>query len=279
MPTTRSCIGAVVPLLALLAACQNETALSPTSGDPTLKVAPTTANSNGPVWVQGSFTLTLTIAEGNAGVNKHPQQKGTCKDADGNINQDPTQNTFWYAPGNPEQVTAAKFCQDTSGGPVQETIQCTVDATGLPGTYAFGTGGQGFPVGNQLTNNENMNFHSDLIPQQLDQFVHYGASTKKGQKGNTTGKDETAFTFSCEDGTVGDAYIDLSGFNAVGVNLFGHGTRPSGTLDRWLDVANGGNGIDVNMYATGDGPYTQGEQVGTGTLTSLYWLYRSRVAS
>jgi hypothetical protein len=256
--------------LGLLAACQSETAVSPSE---TTSFAKTSINANGPVWVLGTFTLTIQISSGDAGVNKHPQGLGHCAQADGTVSGEPADNTTWFAPGN-GQATGAPFCQATTPE-TTSTVICAINPTGLPGTYAFGTGGQGAPVGNQTANNENMNFHSDLIPQQLDQFVHFGAVTQKGQKGNTTAKDETAFTFTCDDGTVGDAYIALAGFNATGANLFGKGTQPGGS-DRWLDVS---AGTDVNMYATGDGPYTQGAKVGTGTLTSLYWRYRSRVAS
>jgi hypothetical protein len=269
---TRSCIRFAVPLLGLLMACQDETALSPSD---TPSLVKTSINPNGPVWVLGTFTLTIQISAGDAGENKHPQGLGHCAQQDGTVSNDPADNIYWFAPGNPTQVTGAPFCQ-ASQDPVSHTVTCTIDNAGLPATYAFGTGGQGIPSGNQTSNNENLNFHSDLIPQQLDQFVHYQAPTLKGKKGNTTGKDETAFTFTCDDGTVGDAYIALDGFNAPGTNLFGRGTQPAGS-DRWLDVSS--SGIAVNMYASGDGPYTQGDQVGTGTLTSLYWLYRSRVGS
>jgi len=123
----------------------------------------------------------------------------------------------------------------------------------------------------QIANNENINFHSDLIPEALDQFVHYGAPTKKGQKGITLAKDETAFTFSCTDGTVGDAYISLDNFNNYVGNLF----TGTGVGDRRLKVE-AVSGIDVYMYASGDGPYTQGDVVGTGVLDDLYWYFRSR---
>jgi hypothetical protein len=265
-------------LLAVIAACSADSALSPEAG---LEAkggngggpapATTDVNVNGPVWVLGTFDFEITFQEGDPGENAHPQGKGECRDVEGNVNANTELNIVWYNSEGHE--TGAPFC--AGGDSTTGNIECSIDATGLPATYAFGTGGMGAPDGNQLTNNENINFHSDLIPQQLDQFVHYGAVTKKGQRGNTTGKDWTAFTFTCGDGSEGDGYIDLSDFNALNTNLFGKGAQPAGS-DRWLDVS---GGITVHMYATGEGPFSDppDDAVGEGELTSMYWLFRSRI--
>jgi hypothetical protein len=258
-------VAASLSLLALAACSESRNEVTSPDLDVAYGKSPTpTYNPNGPVWVLGDFTLTINLPGADVGVNQHPQGKGACGDS--NLGEDPA---VWYSQGS-HQPTGAPFC--AGGEATVVSLACHVDATGLPATYAFGTGGGGAPAQDQTANNENINFHSELIPQNIEQFAHFGAPTKKGQKGVTLAKDQTAFTFSCDDGSTGDAYVSLDNFNNFVGNLF----TGEGVGDRRLKVELLG-GVDVLMYATGDGPYTSGALVGTGDLVNLYWNFRSRL--
>jgi hypothetical protein len=258
-----------------LAAC-SETTQDVTSPDfqiSAIKNPTPTFNPNGPVWVHGDFALSFTIS-GTAGINAHPQGLGRCGDPNATPAEDAN---VWYQPGS-DKATNAPFCSGGSGITVAST--CHIDEDGLPATYAFGTGGQGAPVADQTTTNENINFHSNLIQQDTAQFVHYGAPTKTLKKGITTSKSWTAFTFTCDNDNVGDGYINLSLWNPYTGNLFRSGEV--NVADRKLVNSQINPTVDdVFLYGAGEGP--EGVTTGaTGTyfasakMGDLSWFYRSR---
>lgn len=231
-----------------------------------------TLNPNGPVWVLGDLTVDVEISGSfDPGNNSHPQHKGTCRNDEG-VETGTAADTVWYNDSN--HATGAAFCSGSSG--IAATQQCSVDSASLPATYAFGTGGQGVPAETQSSSNENINFHSELITQDSAQFVHYTAPTRRNPQGLTTGKSYTAFSMTCDDESQYDGYISLYAFNDYAGNLF----SGAGPGDRALDVG-AVDQIDVVMFATGEGPAdistgTADDPFGTGTLTQLYWNFRSR---
>jgi hypothetical protein len=196
---------AFLPLAALvvsLAACtETPTALVPDDAVFSLDV-PT---GNGPVYVFGTYQLVLQGGLG-AGVNAHPQGKGTCRMSNGNINTGNTsQNTTWY--NEPGHKTSAPFCRGTGAG---ATITCTT--AGIPATYAFG--GQGKPGADaQSASNEVLNFVA-----QEGAWVHYHHNSNATEALGSL--DNLAFT--CSDNTVpgGSINLALSLYAAIDSNSF-----------------------------------------------------------
>lgn len=261
---------AAIGALAVIA-CTDAATRDVTSPDLSIRATknPTpTNNPNGPVWVLGNLDLNLGIEGTVPGENAHPQGKGTCRDENGNIGDSPT-DTIWY--NDKGHATGNPFCKGSTG--IASTFtNCEVTSTSLPATYSLGGGGStGYPVDPQTSANENLNFHSDLIPVDTAQFIHYAAPTKKGLKGVTTAKSQTAFSFSCTEADF-DGYVALGDLDGSSGNLFSSSGDPAGTRHVNLN-----GGLAVSVYATGDGPYTAGDLVGTGTLTSMYWAFRSRL--
>jgi hypothetical protein len=235
---------AFLPLAALVfaAACAD----TPTASAPAVVALNTDGNSNGPTYVLGTFDLTIQGVP--AGVNQHPEGKGGCRDASGTVNENPLLNTVWY--NEQGKKTSAKFCEGSStdggSGTPGSTVGCTIN--GIPATYAAG--------GNDpdRAGNENLNFLTDVAGDDvLDFYVHY-----KNNSSNTIGAGSVNFTFACTDGRSGAGSLALTQFSAA-TNLFSAG--PAG--DRQLDT-------------TGKTVFTG---FGEGNLTSLYWVYRSRVGT
>jgi hypothetical protein len=202
---------------------------------------------NGPVWVR----LTFTIA-GNggtpAGVNQHPQGKGDCRQANGEVSGTATENTVWFNENG--RKTNSKFCEGSTGEGVAGL--CIADA--IPATYAAAGNTPG-------SGNENLNFFSDEEGDDvLDQFVHY-----KANKDWTDAVGAITFDFTCNgNGTEGEGSLALDQFataNPDGGNAF----EPGPPGDWQLDLELGSTTAEVT---TG---------LGTGTVTGLSWVFRSRV--
>jgi hypothetical protein len=222
-----------------------------------------TYNPNGPVWVSGQFSLNTDYQiEGTApGINAHPQGFGFCADEFG-VPGNSAVDTVWY--NNPNHPTNAPFCKGSVVSVASVTL-CSVDAAGLPATYAYAGGGNtGYPPSTQTGTNENINFHSDSVAQSIDQFVHY-----QGKANATTGKSYTIFTFSCDDGvTFGQARIDLSQFNGAG-NRF----SAFASIDSRKISLPGGALIQIDV-SDPSGGNTLGTTVG---MSELSWVFRSRL--
>lgn len=225
-------------------------------------------NPNGPTWILGTFELqaSFDIVGTAPGVNSHPQGLGTCRNESGDIAPlaGGAEYSIWYNKQGHE--TSAKHCQGEEGTSVSDVLTCTIDPDGLPATYAFSTGGQGAPNDNGETQtkvNENLNFHSNLLPPEATQFVHY-----QGNKRLTTNaKDSTVFVFTCGEGASaiqGEGTIDLT-LLAGPSNIF----KYLG-VDR-RQIQSDGAAVDAS---------NAGGSLGVGELTGdLHWLYRSRIAT
>lgn len=194
---------------------------------------------NGPVWVQLTLEVELGVPPG---VNQHPQGKGSCRQANGDVSGNTSDNTVWFNDQG-RRNTAAKFCEGSSG----DVVECT--ASPIPATYAANANDPG-------TGNENLNFFTDEEEDVLDRFVHYKANADW-----TEGKGSVDFTFTCDnedDGTGSLALDQFSTTNPDGGNMFTAG--PPG--DWQLNVAG-------NPVVTTD--------LGEGDVTGLHWDFRSRV--
>jgi hypothetical protein len=222
-----------------------------------------TYNPNGPVWVSGQFELNASydVSGSAAGINAQPQGFGFCGDENG-VAGNSEADTVWF--NNPNHPTNAPFCKGTAIH-VSSVTLCTVDATGLPATYAYASGGNtGYPPATQTGTNENINFHSDSVAQSIDQFVHY-----QGKQNATTAKSYTILTFSCDDGvTFGQARIDLTQFNGSG-NRFSAFT----SIDSRKISLPGGALIQIDV-SDPSGGNTLGTTAG---MSELSWVFRSRL--
>jgi hypothetical protein len=200
-------------------------------------------NYNGPTWVLGEFALTIEgVGESfDPGENAHPQGKGTCKDGTGEVNGDKSLNVIWHAPGNDRADTSAKFCagSEEDGEPI--VLTCTIDAPGIPATYAANGNSPG-------RGNENLNFVTDG---DVDLFVHY-----KDNSNSTDAAGILELAYSCDLGVEGSASIDLGDWAGPG-NLF---------IDR--DAESRQLKVEGHTVVT---------DLGDGALKNLYWTFRSRV--
>jgi len=201
---------------------------------------------NGPTYVLGGFSLTVE-GSGEAfepGANAHPQGLGECRDESGDVNEIKALNTVWHGPGQSGADTSAKFCEGTEGDAEPLVLACTIDAPGIPATYAA-------QANNPGEGNENLNFLTDEEGDVDDQFVHYNS-----QHNETSAKGDVEFAYSCESEVTGVATIDLSLWNVAG-SVFVERDEDS----RQLEI---------------DGQ-TVGTDLGDGEMESLYWVFRSRV--
>jgi hypothetical protein len=186
-------------LVASVAAC----AETPTGAISPVDIAlseTTVPTASGPVWVIGHFELEIGIGGNDAGVNKHPQEKGSCHNAEG-VEGSGEGFTFWHAPGASEATTGAKFCQETTAGDTQ-SVTCETDP--IAATYAFG--GEGAPQDvDPLVNNENLNF-TDLEWLEEGVFVHFNASRQRYKRQGTL--EDVGYT--CDLDISGETEINLA---------------------------------------------------------------------
>jgi hypothetical protein len=159
----------------------------------------TVPTANGPVWVIGYFAIG-GAGGGLAGVNKHPQGFGSCRDEEGHLPElsDDLENfIFWHAPNG--QRTSAKFCRGSDG--TTGTVACTTDS--IPATYAFG-GASAPDTDANAGGNENLNFTGVEWGEQ-GVFVHYNSSRDRYKRQGTLTVD-----YSCLDNSSGTATIHFS---------------------------------------------------------------------
>lgn len=238
-----------------LAACSKDTGNSATNPDLNISLTKSTpaVTVSGPVWVTAVFELQQGSSVTAPGVNAHPQGTGQCRDANGNVSGTTANNTVWYNPQG--QKTGAHFCEGGTTS-VPTTVICTFDP--IPATYAFGS--NGIPTGS--TANENLNFLTDVLTQASDLFVHYNKQHNVSTaQGTVEGADLTGWPYTCDDSAFdGQGFFDLSDFNTpFSGNLF----KYVSTTARQLDV-------DTNtIYVSTD--------FGIGEMSSISWIYRSRV--
>jgi hypothetical protein len=160
-----------------------------------------TQDVSGPTWVYGSFATTAGASP--AGVNAHPRNAGSCRQADGTIDlANPQNNTTWFNPQG--RWTNAKFCQGAAGG-AATTCSFRIEAT-----YA------------QLTNNDNLNFlvinaadYDAVTNSNPDLFVHY-----RGNQDDTRGRGVLNFSYTCLVGLGGTGSLDLEQFAKNPGSLF-----------------------------------------------------------
>jgi hypothetical protein len=251
----------VLPLAALVAVAM--TACTDTAGPngltPDVLFSHTEGHDgrhNGPVWVQLVFDL-----EGNggtpAGVNQHPQGKGTCRDELG-VQGSTTDHTIWY--NEQGKKTNSKFCEGSEGDGASGSCTAFGEDTpqGIPATYAAAGNDPG-------DGNENLNFYTDDEDVPEDRFIHY-----KDNSTETDAKGVVDFVFTCgEDATEYEGSLALSQFETYvsGVN---NAFIPGEEVDEWqLDLARDA-GMDPVVVTTDSGE---------GTVTAIFWVFRSRAGS
>jgi hypothetical protein len=249
-----SLLAAGLSVLAL-AACSKDIGNSVTNPELSISLTKSTpaATVSGPVWVTAVFELQQGSSVIGAGVNGHPHGSGQCRDVNGNVSGTTADNTVWYNPQG--KKTGAKFCAGSSTS-VPTTVTCTFDP--IPATYAFGTNGT--PTGS--TANENLNFLTDVLTQATDLFVHYNRQHNLSTaQGTVEGADLTGWPYTCDDSAFdGQGFFDLSDFN----------TPFTGNLFKFLSTTARQLDVDTNtIFVSTD--------FGTGEMTSISWIYRSRV--
>jgi hypothetical protein len=235
---------ALLPLaaLAFAAACADTpTALQAPDG------AAFTRDVSGPTWV--NLVFSFEVLGGGAGLNKHPQGKGTCRNEAGVANPNPAQAdpayTFWYnQAGN---RTNAPFCQDTTAG---ESVTCSVDPEQrVRATYAQ----------NPTDKTNNLNFDIDQEANGgSDLYVHW-----RQQQNDTRGLGTLEFSYACADGSGGTATLDLAQFASAGT-LFSAQDPWKQSGDRGLRT----NNPEIWLNTTGHDDLR---------LQYIYWTYRERV--
>jgi hypothetical protein len=195
---------------------------------------------NGPVWVDIAFSIAGGSAV-SAGVNLHPQAGAA---AGGSCRK---------ADGTISLTTTENTVWFNQAG-VRKTAAkfCQGSAGGVAracsaqvaATYAAAANSPG-------TGNENLNFLTEDEGDVVDLFVHY-----KANQDWTDARGTLEFEFACDTGS-GDAELDLEQFIKLSGSAFQTGT------DRQLDT--------TDVFLSTD--------LGAGVLTSLSWIFRSRVGA